>query len=126
MARRDVGVIFEDEGSRDRMLRAGAQMAASRGGQLHLMRYIDASRSDDAHELGLRSAAAREELADLRAQCRASDPHLLVTDRLHIGPLDSLLQKLEPSIGSLIVRSDDGEARRRLLDACTVPVTIVE
>lgn len=122
----DVGVILAADETSDRVIDVAARIAASRGGQLRLMRYIDDAGSHGAHELGLRSAAAREQLADLRAQCRASDPHLVVTDRLHIGSLESLLDRLEPSIGSLVIGPDEDAARQELLDGCGVPVTVVD
>jgi hypothetical protein len=50
----------------------------------------------------------------------------VVTDRLHIGSLQSLLDRLEPSIGNLVIGSEEDASRRELLDACRVPVTVVE
>ncbi|GAA1973982.1 hypothetical protein [Microbacterium pumilum] len=123
---RDVGMILGEEEPLDHAITVAAQMAARSGGRLCLMRYVDDTRLHQAHELALKSGEARVQLANLRARCRANDPHLVITDRLHIGTLESLLARLEPSIGSLVIGSLRDPTPSELLAMSALPVTFVE
>lgn len=120
--KRDVGLLLGHADPHAAMAVA-RRMAIVSGGRVRLMRCVDSTGIRSAEELARRSAAARAQLAVTTAEELAEDPD--VTERLHVGTLESLLGTLEPSIGALVVAEPRGMFSE-LSSACPVPLYLVD
>jgi hypothetical protein len=123
--RPDVGLLL-GVGDDKSAIRAAIQKAADTGGSVCVLRCLDNTGIRSSRELISRSAAARSQLARVVSESFADGAGPRVTERLHIGTLQSLLRGLPKSIGVLVVASPLAPETRRILRQCPVPQLVVD
>ena len=124
-ARPDVGVIVDDDDARQAM-RVAVQKAAANGGKVCVMRYVDNTGIRSPRAMIRKSAAARSQLARIVSQHLDDNPQTHITERLHVGTLESLLRTLEPSIGGVVLGGAHDLATQEIVSLCPVPACIVD
>ena len=125
-ARPDVGVLVGADGAH-RAMAVALRKAAASGGDVCVIRYVDNIGIRSPDPLIRRSQVARSQLAQIVSEQQlARHDETRVTERLHVGTLESLLSTLEPSIGSVVFEGAQGPLVREIVALCPVPVSVVD
>ena len=125
-SRPDAAVIIGAADPPESVLRVAALRAADADGVLRVIHFVDLDALPRA-ERPARACAARSHLRDVVERYRARTLDLRVTERLHFGPLHTLVDSLEPTVGTVVVAATpDDPWAGELASSCPVPVWMTD